>query len=128
MAGRGLLRTRLLAPRLPTGCVMRPRLVDAVLGGLEGRLVAVVAGAGYGKTTLLAQALAADRRAWAWVSCDRGLAHPGTLLAHLAAAITQVFPGFDARLDLSAGVDEQLAELCNEMVETVAEDFVLAID
>ena len=44
------------------GCVDRPELVAARFEqGLEGRLVAVVAGAGYGKTTLLAQALQSDR-------------------------------------------------------------------
>src|SRR5205085_5439113 len=100
MEGRGVLRTRLLPPRLPTGCVRRPRLVEAVLTGLEGPLVAVVAGAGYGKTTLLAQVLAEDARPWAWLSCDRRLAHPAALLAHVAAAIAGAFPGFDARLDL----------------------------
>src|SRR5438552_1493392 len=41
----GLLRTRLLPPRLPVGCVPRPGLVDRVLTALKGRVVTVVAGA-----------------------------------------------------------------------------------
>ena len=100
MAATRVLRTRLLPPRLPPGCVARPRLAEAVRRGLEGRLVAVVAGAGYGKTTLLAQVIAEERRPWAWCSCDARILDSPGLVAHIAAGIAESFPGFDARLDL----------------------------
>ena len=53
-----ILRTRLLPPRLPPTSLLRTALVERVVAGLTGRLVLVVAAAGYGKSTLLAQALA----------------------------------------------------------------------
>jgi DNA-binding SARP family transcriptional activator len=99
-----------------------------VLRGAEGRLAAVVAGAGYGKTVLLGQALAASPSPWVWCSCDARLSDARLLLAHLAAGIAERFPGFGAGLRLEGEADEQVAELCNEVVETVVDDFVLALD
>ena len=49
----GVLRSRLLPPQLPAACVPRTALVGRVLDRIDGRLVTIVAGAGYGKTTLL---------------------------------------------------------------------------
>ncbi|HME03187.1 MAG TPA: hypothetical protein VKG38_09175, partial [Solirubrobacteraceae bacterium] len=60
----------------------------------------IVAPAGYGKTTLLAQAEAADPRPFAWVALEDGDNDPVVLMTHLAEAldrITKVGPGvFDA--------------------------------
>lgn len=63
----GVLKARLRPPRLPAGCLPRDSLVERVAAGFEQRLVAIVAGAGYGKSVLLAQAL--DRRGERWVWC-----------------------------------------------------------
>ena len=127
-ATAGVLRTRLLPPRLPPGCVDRPELVATLQQGLEGRLVAVVAGAGYGKTTLLAQALQSTDRIWVWCSCDARVGDPGALLAHVAEGIRERFPGFGTRLQLGGSAEEAVTELCNEVVETVSDDFVLVLD
>ena len=124
----GVLRTRLLPPRLPPGCVGRPELIAALEQGLEGRLVAVVAGAGYGKTTLLAQALHSTERIWIWCSCDARIGDPGALLAHVAEGIRERFPGFGTRVRLGGSAEEAVTELCNEVVETVSDDFVLVLD
>ena len=53
----------------------------------------VVAGAGYGKTTLLAEGLASLSIPGAWCSCDERLTGPG-LLAHVSMALGECFPGF----------------------------------
>ena len=95
---------------------------------VSGRLVVVVAGAGYGKTTLLTLALAELPRPWVWCSCDARLGEAGPLLAHLAAGLTERFPGFGARLALEGSAEEQVAELGNEILETIADDFVLVLD
>ena len=128
MAATRVLRTRLLPPRLPPGCVARPRLAEAVRRGLEGRLVAVVAGAGYGKTTLLAQVIAEERRPWAWCSCDARILDSPGLVAHIAAGIAESFPGFDARLDLEGPADDVVVGLSNELLATVSEDLVVVLD
>src|SRR5690349_10514188 len=81
----GVLRSRLLPPRLPPGCLRRPELVARVLDGLAGPLVAVLAGAGYGKSTLLALAQARSERVWVWCCCDDRLSTTALFLTHLAA-------------------------------------------
>ena len=124
----GVLLTRLLPPQLPADCVTRGRLVSAVVDGLDGRLVTVIAGAGYGKTTLVTQALAAADVPWVWCSCDGRIAGTRSLLAHVAAAIERRFPGFGAELSLLGGPEDQILELANEIVETVPDDFVVALD
>ena len=52
----------------------------------------VVAPAGYGKTTLLAQWAEADARQFAWVALDSGDDDAVVLLRHVAAAIHRVEP------------------------------------
>ena len=69
-ASGAVLRTRLVPPRLPPGCLLRPHLVERVQRGIAGRLVALVAGAGYGKTTLLVQALDSLPLPRVWLPCD----------------------------------------------------------
>ncbi|MGD9694258.1 MAG: BTAD domain-containing putative transcriptional regulator [Thermoleophilia bacterium] len=127
-ASLGVLRTRLLPPRLPPNTVGRPELVSRVRRGVEGRLLAIVAGAGYGKTTLLVQALEGAQMPWAWVSCDSRLGTPEMLIAHVAAGIAGVFPGVATRLAPGGPPERQIAALANELVETVPDEFVLAFD
>jgi DNA-binding SARP family transcriptional activator len=123
-----ILRTRLLPPRLPASCVARPRLEEEVRRGLEGRLVGIVAGAGYGKTTLLAQVVERETRPWAWCSCDARLVDAASLLAHIAAAVDMRFPGAAAGLDLSGAPEDAVADLSNALLETLPEDLVLVLD
>ena len=76
--------------------VLRASLVPRV--GLLARLeaagpvpvVAVVAPAGYGKSTLLAQWAERRRPRSAWISCDDGDNDPAVLLAGLAVALTRL--------------------------------------
>ena len=60
------------------------------------RCVAMVAPAGYGKTTVLAQWAARDPRPFAWVAVDARDDDPAHLLTHVAAAVERA-------LDLAAG-------------------------
>ena len=105
----GVLRTRLLPPRLPPNSVPRPELVARVNRGLEGRLLAIIAGAGYGKTTLLVQALESSPLPWVWVSCDARLRSPEMLLAHVAAGVAGAFPGVATALPPGGSPDDQIA-------------------
>jgi len=123
----GILRARLLPPRLPATCLRREPLVARVLGGLSGRVVAVLAGAGYGKSTLLALTLVASDLPWAWCSCDERL-DAGLLIAHVAASLGGCFPGFGSGLAHQGLPEPQVAELSNEIAATVSEDFVIALD
>ena len=111
----------------PTACPARS-WSRACNRGLEGRLLAVVAGAGYGKTTLLVQALESSPLPWVWVSCDPRLRTPEMLLAHVAAGVAGAFPGVATALPPGGSPDDQMAALANEIVVTIPDDFVLALD
>lgn len=94
-------------PSLRSGLVRRPRLLAELAGRFDRRLTVVVAGAGYGKTTLLSQAVEENRLdprgvdAWLLVGeRDRASAH---LLGGLSAAIAgdpEAAPDVDALCDL----------------------------
>jgi DNA-binding SARP family transcriptional activator len=108
--------------------VPRAALVASVAEGVRSRLVAIVAGAGYGKTTLLVQALEECRMPFVWCSCDRRLVEARSLLQHLAEGVRERFPGFGAALVLDGSPEEMVRALSNEVLETVVDDFVIALD
>jgi DNA-binding SARP family transcriptional activator len=124
----GILRTRLLPPRLPPGAVARPELVARVHVGLQGRLTTLVAGAGYGKTTLLVQALEESPMPSVWLSCDPRLRSSDMLVAHVAAGVAEAFPGVASALPPRGAPEHQIAALANELLETIPDDFVIALD
>lgn len=128
VAHRGVLQTRLVPPRLPSGKLDRGHLVERVISGFEQRGTLVVAGAGYGKTTLLVQALGRITWPWAWCSCDPDLTDAGTFLRHVAAAIGESIPGFGSDLEFIGEAPEQVMEFANEAFATLPDEFVLFLD
>lgn len=108
-------------PSVRVGLIERPRLVERLGERFERRLSVVVAGAGYGKTTLLAQALrdnALDPRgldAWVQVSAlDRTPAH---LLAALATAVAG-----------EPGVAEDVRDVADLVLVRAPEEVALVVD
>ena len=83
----GILETKLLVPRQTHPLVARPRLTDRLVAHAHVPLVGVFGPAGFGKTTLLVQWAAMDRRPVAWLSLDEREADPTALLTYIAAAI-----------------------------------------
>jgi LuxR family maltose regulon positive regulatory protein len=67
-------------------------LVERLARDDLGRVVSVVAPAGYGKTTLLSQWAESDSRSFAWVSVDERDNDPKILLTYIAEALDQVEP------------------------------------
>ncbi len=123
----GVLLTRLHPPRLPPGCLPREHLVARLVEGFAARLVTVLAGPGYGKSTLLALGLSRTESPWVWCSCDERMS--GRLLvAHLVAGLNRRFPGIGAAIPTDADGAEQARALCNEILETVPEELLLVLD
>src|SRR2546430_7223219 len=90
-----LLETKLYAPRWRRGLVPRPRLSDRLNRGAESKLTLVSAPAGFGKTTLLADWLAAvavDARTVTWLSLDQSDNHPASFWTYLIAALQTAEP------------------------------------
>src|SRR5690349_22265413 len=86
-----VFESKLAIPEPRPGAVSRVGLINR-LRTERSRLVTVIAAAGYGKTTLLAQWAARDERPFAWVSLDRRDRDPIVLLRHVAAALDRVSP------------------------------------
>src|SRR5262245_1248707 len=80
--------------------LVRTRLVDALAARFDVPVMAVVAGAGFGKTTALAQALrandAAPRGVDVWVACEAGDEDAGRLSSAILAGLGVVSRGGSA--------------------------------
>lgn len=91
-----LLETKLYIPQWRPGLVSRPRLIDRLNQGAERKLTLVSAPAGFGKTTLLAEWLAAPQagaRAAAWLSLSPADNDPALFWTYVIAAIQKVHAG-----------------------------------
>src|SRR5450755_2752139 len=94
-----LLETKLYVPRSRRGLVPRPRLSERLDRGTASKLTLVSAPAGFGKTTLLTEWLAAGpaapagERLVAWLSLDRGDNDPASFWAYVIAALRTVASG-----------------------------------
>src|SRR3954467_6561907 len=78
-------------PILPSAPVERSRLLERLAAVPDDvPLVLLTAPAGYGKTTLLSQWAAADRRRFGWVSLDNVDSDPVRLAHHVALALDRM--------------------------------------
>jgi LuxR family transcriptional regulator, maltose regulon positive regulatory protein len=87
-----LLESKLRPPSPRPGNVPRTALVDRLLALDAEPIISVVAPAGYGKTTLLAQWAQRKGRRVGWVSVDQHDNDPTVLLTYLAVAVDRVEP------------------------------------
>lgn len=131
-----LLETKLHVPRRRRGLVPRPRLTERLSRGAESALTLVSAPAGFGKTTLLTEWLAAARAEGqyvAWVSLDERDNDPALFWSYLVAALNAAAGhGADAGalplLESSQQSSEAvLAALLNDL-DAVSNDVVLVLD
>jgi LuxR family maltose regulon positive regulatory protein len=95
-----LLATKLYIPPLRPSLVPRPRLIEPLKAGLDRKLVLVSAPAGFGKTTLLSEWLAAAGEPTAWLSLDGEDNDPARFLAYLLAALRQIDPSLGETFQL----------------------------
>ena len=133
-----LLETKFFIPR-SRGGLPRPRLSERLDRGAASKLVLVSAPAGFGKTTLLTEWLAAgpagpaDERLAAWLSLDRGDNDPVSFWTYVIAALRTVAAGVGesalALLHASQppAIETVLTALLNEL-SAVAGDIVLVLD
>jgi LuxR family transcriptional regulator, maltose regulon positive regulatory protein len=129
-----LVETKLYIPKLRRSLVARPRLSGRLSRGADSRLMLISAPAGFGKTTLLAEWLAADRteRSVAWLSLDESDRQPASYWAYLITALQAVVPGVGttALPLLQSGqppIETVLTAVLNEL-GTVPDDLYLVLD
>ena len=95
VSGAVLLETKLYVPKRRPGLVSRPRLIERLQKGADGKLTLISAPPGFGKTTLLADWLATFRvgaGAGAWVSLDPGDNDPALFWAYVITAVQRAWP------------------------------------
>src|SRR5690242_12191645 len=82
-----LIRTKLYIPQVRPKRVSRQALLARLDAGLARKLTLVAAPAGFGKTTLLSDWIAAGSRPVAWVSLDARDNDPLRFAAYVSAAL-----------------------------------------
>lgn len=93
-----MVATRLYIPKVRPGKVHRPALIDRLQRGTGTKLTLISAPAGFGKTTLLAEWLAATSpgRGVAWISLDGSDNEPAIFWSRLIAALRTASPDIGA--------------------------------
>lgn len=98
----------------------RPRLTRA-LDRSQARVRMLVAGPGYGKTTLAEQWAAQERRV-AWIRARRSSADVAVLARQMAAAGAEILPGCDRRLRERLNATPDPADELDVLVDLLSED------
>src|SRR5438067_9785500 len=131
-----VLDSKFYIPRWRPGLVPRTRLVERLHRGVASKLTLISAPPGFGKTTLLAEWLAAapaDARPVAWLSLDHSDNHPATFWTYVITALQRVQPevgkGVVALLQLPQPppIETLLANVLNQL-GAVPHDLVLVLD
>ena len=133
MTASQLLVTKLYIPPLSQALVPRRRLVEKLNGALLHRFTAVVAPAGFGKTTLLVEWVNQVKLPVTWVSLDAGDNDPVSLLSYLIASLRALSEKFGenilAALDSPdiPPIKSLLTSFINEVSKELGE-FILVLD
>ena len=90
-----LTLTKLRPPVVRPSAVHRERLNNLMQAAPANRAILLCAAPGYGKTTLLAGAVAGLPCPQMWYSLNRADRDAITFLTHLVAGISQQYPAFD---------------------------------
>src|SRR5919199_5847218 len=131
-----LLETKLFVPARRRGVVPRARLSKRLDSPGDAKLTLVAAPAGFGKTTLLADWVAAvprDGTTVAWLSLDQSDDDPASFWTYLITALQTVIPevGADALALLQSArpppIEALLTAVLNEL-GAIRGDVVLVLD
>ncbi|NBD35046.1 MAG: AAA family ATPase, partial [Chloroflexi bacterium] len=128
-----ILATKLYIPPRRPNVVLRSRLIQRLDAGLSRKLTLVSAPAGFGKTTLVSEWIAACDRPAAWLSLDEEHNAPPRFLAYLVAALQTIAPeiGGSVQSMLQApqppAIETILTALLNE-IATIPDTFILVLD
>lgn len=127
-----ILSTKLYIPP-QMRAVARPRLIQYLNDGLQSKLTLISAPAGFGKTTLVSEWIAARKRPTAWVSLDEGDNDLTRFLTYFIAALRTIAPnvGEGVLVALQSPqlppVEAILTDLLNE-IASFPDDFLLVLD
>src|SRR5215468_4840361 len=132
VAASDLTVSKLLRPLVRADTVHRSLLTDRLARDDVRPIVSVVAPAGYGKTTLLAQWAERGDEAFAWVSVDEKDNDPKVLLTYVAEALNAVEPVgqrvFDALASPGSSVPGSVVPRLGAALSAMISPVVLVLD
>ena len=127
-----LFTGKLRRPLLRPGTVRRSSLIERLARCAHRPIVSVVAPAGYGKTTVLAQWAERNGQAFAWVSVDETDNDPKVLLTYVAKALDAVEPVgervFDALASPGSSVPGSVIPRLGSAFSSMASPVTLVLD
>ena len=127
-----LIAAKLHRPLLRPGTVRRSALIERLARGDRRPIISVVAPAGYGKTTVLAQWAERNGQAFAWVSVDEADNDPKVLLTYVAKALDAVEPVgervFDALASPGSSVPGSVVPRLGSAFSSMASPVALVLD
>jgi ATP/maltotriose-dependent transcriptional regulator MalT/DNA-binding SARP family transcriptional activator len=130
------LRTKLMPPRLATGLLERPRLLERLRKQVDLPVTILSANAGCGKTTLVNEFVRHAAIPYVWYQVDTSDLDLAVFFAHLVQGLQSVHPGFgNVVLGYMTETDdlwskaEQLADVfLNEVFERIEEKTIIVLD
>ncbi len=128
-----LLQTKTSIPPARQNRVERPRLIEQINAGMKRTFTLIVAPAGFGKTTLIAEWARNASMPVAWLSLGPSERTPERFLSYLVHALRQISPqaGQTVLTMLHSGqaMPEEaiLASLLNDLSE-ITQDFAVILD
>ncbi len=128
-----LLTTKFFVPRTGAELVLRPRLIDQMNAGLQGKLIVVSAPAGYGKTTMVSDWITQVKLPVAWLSLNRSDSDLSLFFRYFIAALQVIHHdiGTDIQAVLQADVHPLIEHLLTPLVNDLAvleTNFILVLD
>ena len=124
--------SKLRRPVVRPDSVRRLALIDRLTQGRSFPVMSVVAPAGYGKTTLLAQWAERNGQAFAWVSLDERDNDPRVLLTYVAEALDAVEPiderVFDALASPGSSVPGSVVPRLGSALASMTSPMALVLD
>ena len=133
-----LLLTKLYIPPSRSNIVLRPHLIERLTAGMHGKLTLISAPAGFGKTTLVCEWVAACDQKVAWLSLDEGDKDLNRFLTYVVAAL-QTLPSNTSGEKIGAGglaalqslqpppIELILIALLNE-ISAIPDNFIFVLD
>lgn len=116
-----MLELKTTAPALRPGLVTRGELL-CDLESSSAPVIALLAPAGYGKTTVLAQFVARTDRPVAWLSLDQGDGDPTVLISGLAHSLTAAGLISEKSKAIAVASDSALTRGVDQLLESVEVD------
>lgn len=132
-----IAHAKITLPGRRSELLSRQRLINMLDEFLDYRLIAIIAPAGYGKTSTLVDFAHQTHVPTCWYTIDSLDNDPQRFIAHLIAAIQHRFPNFGKQSSVTLqninnfsleNIDLIVTVITNEIHASIPEDFLLIVD